>query len=457
MEKYCISVDWLSVYCLNKHFHYNVDGDYRRGRVMEYFVREEQYSTSMWEKVYTVFSGSYEVATMTANPRSKIMSGAAVVLKLHNRILYSARFIEILRDLIDVLCLEYKGVTRLDLCYDCNYIHGGTSPSKFLMDYMFHPPFCEGHIIRSGSRKVNIVGTRSGNGSTEITAMRWGSHQSDVGAYCYNKSLELLEVHDKPWIRAVWEREGLKHTIDTNEWEKLSEAKKKDAIKRGDAAIYLNQSVWRFEVSIKGHGKDLLSLDTGELFKLDLSYLATQERIEELFYMYAAKVFDFRCSSGQKTIREYPPLQVFEKEREPICKPIRINLYADTGRTEKMCANRLKKLQQTYSDLTSVDLMAIESAIVFLREIAGDKRNVIRLEKESRYLEHIQSFKWKGDERKLYFETLNMAHKKRMDISAEKVYDYFESLSDVIAHEENLASLLLYNTPTSEARERLER
>lgn len=429
MEKYCISVDWLQVYCLNNLSDVPSVG---YGNCRKFTAEKLDRLTPLWTEVYVIKHNNVEVAEYCRFPRSSALDQKGCTIKLHNRVLYSAQFIDVLKQVMEFLDVKYVGVTRLDLCYDCNYLRGHRSVHDFLFQYFVHAPYCSGHIIRNGSRKVQINATRTTHGATTISAMRWGSKSSAVGVYCYNKSLELIEVHDKPWIREAWEKSGLVNDYDTQGWQSLDDREKQKKIDSGHSADYIKKSVWRFEISIKSEGRDIINLSTGQLFRIDLSYLTTQEYIEKLFYVYASKYLDFRESTGQSEIRNYPKMCIFEVTGNTELKPIHINKSADTGRTEKIAANRLRKLAETYSDLTTQDLAAINAAVNFLYEISGMKRAEIERRKYDAYIQHLAAFTEKKRMELNYFEFLEYAHAHRLQYATESVANYIESLNNCI-------------------------
>ena len=424
-EKYAISLDWMQYYCERSPWAVPSSFTTTKGN---YEVEKQSYSTNLWLDVYIIKHRGREFATLCCNPRNSGMPERGCTLKLANRVLYSHEWLSESKQIMAEMGLRYKGITRVDVAYDCNVLAGGRSVPQFLMQYFSHAPYCEGHIIRSGSRKVTINATRSNKGSVEISAMRWGSKGSDIGAYAYNKSLELREVKDKPWIRETWEKAGLVDAFNEDEWAKLSEKEKQRKIEQGDVTSYVEKPVWRFEISVKAHGKDLLNIDTGELFKLDISYFEQQNAVENLFYTYAAKVFDFRMSTGQTTIRNYPPLKIFEMSHEVTERPVCVSLLADTGRTEKMIVNRLEALQSTYSDVSSVDRAAMEATLCFIREISGTKMRMAKLRKENDYLKHMAGYKSKSTVIDEYLEFVDYSHRKRLNIDAQRSYSFWQGL-----------------------------
>lgn len=424
-EKYAISLDWMQYYCekstneIPKAFA-TTKGSYK--------VEKQSYSTNLWLDVYVIKHREREFATLCCTPRNSGMPERGCTLKLANRVLYSHEWLIESKLIMAELGLRYKGITRVDVAYDCNVLADGRSVPEFLMQYFSHAPYCEGHIIRSGSRKVTINATRSNKGSVEISAMRWGSKGSDIGAYAYNKSLELREVKDKPWIRETWEKAGLIDAFNEKEWSDLSEKEKERKINQGDVQQFIETPVWRFEISIKGHGKDLLNLDTGELFRLDLSYFETQNAVENLFYTYAAKVFDFRMSTGQTTIRNYPQLKIFEISEDVTERPVSISMFADTGRTEKMIVNRLEALHDIYSDISSVDRASMESILRFIREISGTKIRIAKMKEKTQYLQCVAAHKSTSTVIDEYLEFVEYSRQQRLKIDAHNSYSFWQSL-----------------------------
>lgn len=428
--KYCISVDWLQVYCTCNDW---IEREEVAGVGRLYTVKKEQYVTKLWQEVYTVSWQGREIATICRKPRSPQMNERGVTLKLANRVLYSMKYIDILYELMDAFGLQYVGVTRLDVCYDCNYLYEYKRVDEFLMQFLSHAPYCAGHIIRTGSRSLIVNAKRCNTGATSISAMRWGSPKSDIGAYCYNKSLELLEVKDKPWIRDTWEKNGLVNAWNKEQWDSLTDKQRNRVIGAGETERFISTPVWRFEISIKGHAKDLLDINTGELFRLSPEYLRSQEKIESMFLTYAARVFDFRMSRGQTQIKNYPALRIFEAKEGVSMKPIHISLYADTGRTEKVIVNKLEQLQETYSDLAGVKKESIEAAIEFVRTISGYKSSIVRKKKELRYLSHLAGRQFSTCHRDEYIEFIEQCRIERREIDIDVTYSFFQSLKNAVA------------------------
>ena len=425
MEKYSISLDWLQYYVEGDPTAEIKDFQTTRGN---YTVEKAAYGTPLWQEVFNIKHRGREWATLCRRPRTSGMPERGMTIKLANRILYSHMWLQESKEILAALNLRYKGITRVDVCYDCNKLAGGRSVPEFLMQYFSHAPYCSGHIVRSGSRKVDIHAVRTNAGAVEISAMRWGSKGSDIGAYCYNKTLELREVKDKPWIRETWEKAGLVDIFDDYSFQQLSEKERKRAIEFGNTGAYIKEAVWRFEISIKAHGKDLLNLDTGEIFRLDLNYFERQNAVENLFYTYAQKVLDFRVSTGQTTIRNYEKMKIFEMNEEPSERPINISVLADTGRTEKIIINRLEQLKKVYGDIDGVEKKSLQTALDFVRTIAGAKQGML---KARRNAEALDGMKQRREQRNIideYLSYVDFCWEKRRQIDAANAFSYWQSL-----------------------------
>lgn len=429
---YCISIDWLQVYGTRPLIAVAPE---LKGVSKLYQVKQRDTATSLWLQVYDISWLGREVATFYCCPRSSSMDMKGCTLKLANRVCYSMECISILMELLQVLDITYVGITRLDVCYDCNQLYGGRSVPQFLMDFFSHEPFCEGHIVRKGSRRLQVYGSRSNLGVTRISGMRWGSPQSDIGAYCYNKSLELLEVKDKPWIRERWADAGLVNVWSKEDFDNLTPKERERYIELGETEGFIQIPVWRFEISIKGHAKDLLDIHSGELFRLNPTFLDAQDKIETLFYVYASKVFDFRMSTGQSWVKHYPPLQLFGRSEKPSVKPVHLSLFADTGRTEKMVVNKIEQLRATYSDLDSATNMSLDAAVRFIRTIAGHKSAMIRLQSEANYLTNMRGHSFWKENDFVHLQFVEYVSKLKKKVPTAEAISFTESLFAQVVEE----------------------
>ena len=426
-----ISVDWLEVF---GHLGYDIEpGSYVGKSLKTYIVEDTGLTSKVFRSIYTIKYNNYQYATLLFHPASSIINQSACCLKLDNRILYHQGFISVLYDLLSALQIKYKGVTRLDLCLDCNNLADGTPVPQFLHDLMFCQTHTAGHVYRKGSQRINVECRRSATSGCSISAMRWGSRASNICVYCYNKSLEMAEVKIKPWIVESWERNGLKHEI-YDAWNQLTDRSRKSNIKNGTTDKYIGNSVWRFEISIKSEGRDILNMSDGELFTLSPRFLECQEKIESLFWVYAEKYLCFYKSTGQTNTRCYPRYYLFGEDELRVVtdKPINLNHYADTGRTELIAANVLDKLASKYSDLSEQYSIILHQCVEFLTKLAGCKKYNARLNNsESSILRMCAEDRLSAFDG-LLMEVVNDNFEKRRYMQPESLYTFTRSLMDSI-------------------------
>lgn len=380
MEKYLISIDWLQTYNLCNELQEGVytDGYYT------FNLSLTGTETAQFKRLYKLTRGGMLYATIQQCPRTSVIHEKTTLVKLENRVLYSGKCIEILYAINFALNLRYKGITRLDLCYDCNRFYAGRSPERFIRDYVMKEETETGYIYRVGSSTYIAHGDKK-TGRSMISSIRFGSEKSAVSCYMYDKTKELNEVKDKPWIRECWKAAGLVSDEDTH--------------------------VWRSEISIRAQGTDVLKMDTGELFRLSPHSLEWQDRAEEVFGYYAKKYLRFRRKEkGQTSKRYYKELRLFESVKPEVdCRPIKVNTYCDTGRTEKVVANRLKALKEEYSDRADALHGSIDAALTFLDLISAQKAELTKLRKEADELISIRGRKFIQEEQTILMESIRQA------------------------------------------------
>lgn len=419
MENYCISIDWLQTFNYGKPL---TEGKFTY-KNYAFVVKHENHETPLFLDVFSIKWQNRKIATILQRPRNAVIHPLSTCVKLENRVLYSQRYIELLYAINTAFELRYKGITRLDICYDCNHLHGGRDVPRFLRQFMTKTPLKKGHIIRTGSQRFTAHGTRSNTSIANISSMRWGSPNNDITAYCYDKTLEMCEVKRKPWILETWDKNGLKYDIEQDAIDKMTEREKKSKIDSGTMKEHVKTSVWRFEISITAKGKDIINMSTGELFRLSPDYLEHEEQVHELFYIYAGRCFDFRINKGCKRIRDYEPLQIFENQYQQTKKPYSLSKSADTGRIEKICFNKLFRLNEQYTDLAEPYRNSLLQVMEFLKILSGLKYETARLKKESAYLAHLRAEKYISEDTETYFRALTQARENRKDLDAITFYD----------------------------------
>lgn len=397
--RYCIAVDWLEVCCYGR----DLEPSFFSWEGKHFSVEQEDRETPLFRSFFEVKRNGLVWAQIRQNPKSGVMKKGLTIIKLSNRVLYHEKYVPFLMYMIQALGLYYKGLTRLDIAYDCNEFYCGRKPSRFVHQFVTKRVDEKGGMYVPRMKEFDFHLKKDIHTNGMINYLAIGAKGSKKRGYIYDKTLELQEVKDKPWIREMWEKNGL-----------ISDKK---------------THVWRSEISIKAQGSDLLNLETGQLFALHPNYLATYENIKKIFHFYAAKVFDFRYNNGEKNRRDFTPLCLFDTSVDCTCLPKRVNVCADSGRSEKACKNKLEKLSRTYIDLSEDVRHSLAHAIAWIGNLSSIKAARYAAECQKHYLDTFACSKFMAEEDFAYLqacEELSSA-KRYEDRVAELLYERYLS------------------------------
>lgn len=266
-----VNIDWLSFWgdCCDV-----TDGLY-------YKLRETELHTNIFSRTRVIedISGR-EVGTIQDKPYSDVLPKHSGILKIDNELLYHEDLIRIVKILKNDIRFSEISVNRLDIASDFDEIHS-ESPAKFCRKLITGEYrrvgaakfFCHGEDVQK-LKSIKKYGNGLWVGITDVEAVgngiqfdyiRYGKRNSPVCTYMYNKTKELEEVQDKPWIRRLWQNTGL------------------------------SNNVWRIEFSFHGNKTQTIDKETGDVFQLDnLGWEQAVERRHEVFRTLAKKYFDIR-------------------------------------------------------------------------------------------------------------------------------------------------------------------
>lgn len=423
-QNYLISIDWLQAYCSGATLS---SGEVIASKVGTLVVFEEEGGTANFAKRFTVSCNNVEVATVLQCPKMGALARDLTEVKLHNRVLYTCEPARYLLTVIDSLRLEYRGIARIDLCCDVNHLSGGGSVEDLISRFVHSREGDTDHLIRRGSAKYILHGNNHRRASIKHESIKFGSPQADVVPYIYNKSLELISEKDKPWIRDCWRQAGLVHLVDSEGLQALSAKELEARLNDEGISQFVRAGVWRFEISVKSHGKDIINLSQDKLFRLELTHIGTQIGVEELFKTYAEKYFDFREPKGKRRIRDYAKVTLFDYSREVSYRPYRPSICGDTGRFDHMVVNYINKSMVKYSDLASPLLASLQETKDFIASIAGAKLYETKKKQYESYLDTL-----KGE---TFYEELMRAVSKYPEAFAQMRDEYREFLA--VRHSEH--------------------
>lgn len=395
--RYCIAVDWLEVCCYGR----DLEPSFFSWEGKHFSVEQEDRETPLFKSFFEVKRNGLVWAQIRQNPKSGVMKKGLTIIKLSNRVLYHEKYVPFLMHMIQVLGLYYKGLTRLDIAYDCNEFYCGRKPSRFVHQFVTKRVDEKGGMYVPKMKEYDFHLKKDIHTNGMINYLAIGAKGSKKRGYIYDKTLELEEVKDKPWVREMWEKNGL-----------ISDKK---------------THVWRSEISIKAQGSDLLNLETGQLFALHPNYLATYENIKKIFHFYAAKVFDFRYNSGEKNRRNFARVCLFDTSVDCTCLPKRVNVCADSGRSEKACKNKLEKLSRTYIDLSADVRTSLSHAIAWIGNLSSIKAARYAAECQKHYLDTFACSKFMAEEDFAYLQACEEASsaKRYEDRVAELLYERY--------------------------------
>lgn len=204
--------------------------------------------------VETVTMYGNEVGQLSRCPYSPQIPQHTGVLKIANNILYADNAVKIIRQILQAYRINVLSVTRLDICGDFEMIAGGY-PSDLIKDLINGVRIKVGHskMYLHGEDEWSIRGIRriskttyvayntfeahGVSSSRKLDYLRYGTHNSNVMCYLYNKSKELAEVKDKPYIRQRWKS--------------------------------ASSDVWRLEFSVKGRRLSYIEKESGVILPND--------------------------------------------------------------------------------------------------------------------------------------------------------------------------------------------
>lgn len=321
--EFIFACDWFQLYC---HAHAPIEKGMSFAGVQntpfgvraEYRIEKGEEISPLFNKHFLVAWKKRKIAHISLEPRPSSLHPQSAMIKVDNKLLYEPNWLFYLKDVCAALCFEIRNISRVDICADFVEFCDHRQPLNFVKSYMQvarkgHPSF-----IRCGSNKFCVYG-RKNIAELSFDYVRWGSRDSEVCTYLYNKSKELKDKKDKPWIRERWK------------------------VLRGDDASI---DVWRIEFSINSQGLKLASISEDYIFDLFLDDFSTFEKIRDLFYIYADKYFKFRIfeAGESRNKRELPFAVLLPPADKAEFKKISVCRSNASGHTELVIFNRLQQI-----------------------------------------------------------------------------------------------------------------
>lgn len=378
MMKQVINLDWLQVFCHGKELSQK---DFWNNST-KITAQDSGKETLVFLKLFYIYFGNIKVAEVQQHPRSKIIHSDATIVKLENRVLYSTQYVYVLQTIFQTYNLHYKGITRIDICLDSQEILFKGGVQKFLKSTIKKEENEKGFIYNNPYNSTTYHVTRNGTGQSRITSVKWGSAKSAITCKCYDKTLELIEVKDKPWIRRCWELNDIDYQYNDDELFALTDKQKKKLVSTIGLAQFVKKPVYRWEISIKAEGREVVRTEDGEILQLSLDDVENSLLVRNIFFSFARHYFDFRMNQGQKNRRSFVHLEIFRLTGEVTVLPYAINECQETGRSEKTCYNKLDKCLHQVDEDDNEMRWHFQKVMEFLAGMACIKKGLYQVKRE---------------------------------------------------------------------------
>ena len=393
MEQRCVNIDWLEVFC-KQQSPLTADSLKQDG----WHVEMREYGTPQYKEMFTIYSDNtklhplYEVrrCPYSIKKNGGIFDANDCHIRLSNYECYKPDCVEKLQEFFLRYGLIPQSISRIDICLDVLHCDDGTDMGQFIHDYILEK-YYKLHISKITPHGPEVNGSFfSAHGKEamykrEYNSIKWGSPTSAISVKIYNKTQEMAEVKNKPYILEQWKSAGLIDNEDISQTAELQKAryevakltkalkyaKDKEAIRKklNEKKIEAQQikeglkKVWRIEFSLKSAikgfvrtlGTDEQGNDKEVMYALNLSNIQERKHLLFTFMTLAKRYLNFKVVEMTKNgtpkrkdrCKDFFP--VGEKDI-PLYKPVMPTINKDVARGTKMIINYLQMIAETVDD-----------------------------------------------------------------------------------------------------------
>lgn len=350
----CINIDWLEVYALEPVDQPHTADFYRAAGLL---VEERDYGTRIYNEMFTIYDDSHNpIIEVRRNPKQAAFSTSilpinACHIRLSNRMCYSKNAVAVMQNFLDTYHLTFSRIYRIDICLDFERFDCGDEPGKFLFRYI------KGKYSKINQVNIAPHGKDRWDGR-QWNYCHWGSLKSPISTKLYNKTLELAEVHDKPYIRQSWFNAGL--VTDPVTCTKQC----------ADGTAY-RPTIWRVEFSIRSGVKNWLTYEAdGEKKKRrsvrnTLNMYDTEEKLLAMFATLQEHYFHFRHYKFNKAKWDCPRKTLFRFKTNEVSYRVEHPSSNQPALTkEQRLLKYLREYQITHTDPdTRAAVLTIQHAV----------------------------------------------------------------------------------------------
>lgn len=340
--KYVVSCDWLGLSCespanfalpdLESEYVYHAE---------RFLVRPAVEVNPYYAFSRCIYWHGEQALHFYACPRHPDANPRDCAVKVANRLLYCSQWVDVLRQFLCAAGLKVNHLQRVDICADFCEFSGGRKPAQFIRDYFSKPRTSRPSFIRRGSNKFRTFGQKR-LGMLDFETLSFGTRDSPVQVNIYNKSREL-EKKDKPYIRDLWQANGL----DTD-------------------------NVWRVEFSLNPQGMVLHKLTADYITEVTFEDAAIYSKLSALFTTFAERYFCFYYVSKEDEIKrtkveKLPRVKLFDYEVSSDYVPMSLCRKNNTGEKERRAANLIAH-ELNYEVLTPRQQDTLRDTLAYLNQ-----------------------------------------------------------------------------------------
>lgn len=282
----CVNIDWLECFCLEDLIGYPHDAEFFRAKGWE--VKEREYGTPMYEQMFTLIDHyNMPFVEVRRKPKSDntkkfgLFNPCSCHVRLTNRSCYLNDAAQVLARFLEENGFAFQRISRIDLCYDFERFDYGDEPQRFLQRFM------AGRYSKINQSNISAHGIDCWDGRA-WNSISWGAPKSMVKTRFYNKTMELRQAHDKPYIRQAWQACGLVDDFTTLEKVRRNGTRYKPEIWRVEFAVTSSTKKWFVVEDYNGDRKRILSKPN------TLDVYATREKIWQVFLSLVSHYFHFK-------------------------------------------------------------------------------------------------------------------------------------------------------------------
>lgn len=363
----CVNLDWLECYCLEDYIGYPHDANYFRRAGFR--VIERDYGTPVYHEMFTVCGlDDQPMIEIRRAPKSAVgrqvngvLDPMACHVRLTNRTCYFQTPATIMQLFLERYGLHFQRISRVDVALDFTKFDYGDDPADVMSRYFRHK------YTKINQTNISAHGTDMWDGRL-WNSVSWGNPKSMIGTKFYNKTMELRQKSDKPYIRQAWRAAQLVDDEFT-----LTKATTNDA----GQIVQVPVDVWRVEFSVKSGTRKWFRMERADTRKKTyqsventLAMWSSREQLLTMFASLQQHYFHFKHYEAAKRKDRCQDKLLFNWKDQPAF--YHLESVATTEQADR-ADNRLYRLLQEYSE-TCVDSNVYRACSTVLQAIEQTMR-----------------------------------------------------------------------------------